>query len=59
MIVALQRGLLGTVLVMIGSIFILISLVIFLNEFLALGDWFGYIFVGIFSVLVGLLIIKK
>jgi hypothetical protein len=59
MIVALQKGLLGTFLILIGSIFALISLVIFINDILMIGNGAGYAIVGIFSILVGLLIIKS
>jgi hypothetical protein len=59
MVVTLQKGLLGTFLIVTGTIFALVSLAIFLNEILALGDGIGYMLVGIFSILVGLLIIKK
>jgi hypothetical protein len=59
MVVTLQRGLLGTFLIIVGIIFALISMVIFLNEILDLGAGVGYMIVGIFSILVGLIIIKK
>lgn len=58
-IIALQKGLVGTFLIVIGIIFALISLVFFLNEILALGNGVGYMIVGIFSILLGLLIIKS
>jgi hypothetical protein len=59
MIVALQKGLLGTFLILIGAIFALISLVIFINDILMIGNGVGYAIVGIFSILIGLLIIKS
>jgi len=59
MLLALQKGLLGTFLVVVGTIFALISLVLFINKILAMGDGIGYAVVGIFSILVGLLIIKS
>ncbi|MEI6587719.1 MAG: hypothetical protein WCO05_02090 [Candidatus Moraniibacteriota bacterium] len=59
MVVALQRGLVGTFLIVVGTIFALISLVVFINEMLLMGNGVGYAIVGIFSILIGLLIIKK
>lgn len=59
MIVTLQKGMLGTFLIIIGTIFALISLVMFINEILAMSNGVGYAIVGIFSILVGLLIIKS
>lgn len=59
MVVALQKGLLGTFLIILGAIFALVSLAMFINEMLAIGTGVGYAIVGIFSILVGLLIIKS
>jgi pilus assembly protein TadC len=59
MVLALQKGLLGTFLIVIGTIFALISLVLFINEMLVMSNGVGYAVVGIFSILVGLLIIKS
>lgn len=59
MVAALQKGLLGSFLIIVGTIFALISLVIFINEMLVMGSGVGYAIVGIFSILVGLLIIKS
>ncbi len=59
MAVSLQKGLVGAFLIVVGIIFALISVVIFINEMLALSNGVGYAIVGIFSILLGLLIIKK
>ncbi|MCX6761865.1 MAG: hypothetical protein NTY33_03455 [Candidatus Moranbacteria bacterium] len=59
MVVALQKGLLGTFLIIIGTIFALVSLALFINEMLMIGTGVGYAIVGIFSILMGLLIIKS
>ncbi|MFA5961701.1 MAG: hypothetical protein WC848_03395 [Parcubacteria group bacterium] len=59
MVAAFQKSLIGTFLIIVGTIFALISLVLFINEILMLSSGIGYAIVGIFSILVGLLIIKK
>lgn len=56
---ALQRGILGAFLIATGLIFALIGLITFLNDLLQLGDGMGYALVGVFSILIGLIIIKK
>ena len=59
MVVAFQKGMIGSFLILIGTIFALISLVIFINELLAIGNGVGYMLVGVLSILLGLLIIKS
>ena len=58
-VVAFQKGAIGTFLIAIGLVFFMISLVNFLNEALNMSSGFGYSMIGLFSILVGLIIIKK
>jgi len=59
MVVTFQKSLIGTFLIIIGTIFALISLATFINDLFMLGNGIGYAIVGIVSIFAGLLIIKK
>jgi hypothetical protein len=56
---SVQKHVLGMFLIFVGFIFALISIVIFINDFVKISNGIGYAIVGFFALLIGLIIIKK
>jgi len=57
--VSAQKHVLGMFFILVGFIFALIAIVIFINDFVKISNGIGYAVVGIGVLLLGLIIIKK
>jgi hypothetical protein len=57
--ISIQRHVLGMFLILIGFVFALIAIVIFINDFVKISNGVGYAMVGFFALAIGLIIIKK
>jgi hypothetical protein len=57
--ISVQKHVLGMFLILVGFIFALISIVIFINDFIKISNGIGYAVVGVGALLLGLIIIKK
>lgn len=55
----LQKNIAGSILIMVGFVFSLIGIAIFINDLIGFSRGLGYSIVGIGSLLIGLIIIKK
>lgn len=56
---SIQRHAVGMFLILIGFIFAMIAVVIFINDMVKISNGVGYALVGFFALLIGLIIIKK
>lgn len=57
--VSAQKHALGMFLILVGFIFALIAIVIFINDLIKISNGVGYAVVGFFALIIGLIIIKK
>ena len=57
--IAFQKNAVGGILMLIGFIFALIAMVIFINDLVKISNGIGYAVVGIAAIFLGLIIIKK
>lgn len=57
--ISIQKHVLGMFLILIGFVFALIAVVIFINDFVKISNGVGYAVVGFFALAIGLIIIKK
>lgn len=56
---SIQRHAVGMFLILIGFIFAMIAIVIFINDMVKISNGVGYAVVGFFALIIGLIIIKK
>lgn len=56
---SIQRHVVGMFLILIGFIFAMIAVVIFINDMVKISNGVGYAVVGFLALLIGLIIIKK
>ena len=57
--ISIQKHVLGMFLILIGFVFALIAIVIFINDLVKISNGIGYAVVGFFALIIGLIIIKK
>ena len=56
---SIQRHAVGMFLILIGFIFAMVAVVIFINDLVKISNGVGYAVVGLFALIIGLIIIKK
>lgn len=54
-----RKNIAGSFVMMVGFIFLLVGLAIFINDLLGISQGVGYAIIGIVAILTGLIIIKK
>jgi|GEM_PF-3429839 len=59
MLMSFQKSLAGTFLLIVGAIFIFVGMAIFINDLVRISNGIGYALVGVATLLIGLIIIKK
>lgn len=59
MMVSVQKNLFGAFLLLLGLVFGLVGIAIFVNDLVRISDGLGYALVGLGAICIGLIIIKK